>query len=71
MDRNGRNAVIAAILILAAFTLGAYSMPTIMLLLGEFSPAVAGIVAILFVAAFFAVFYLRARAKENSDTKQD
>lgn len=71
MDRNGRNAAIAGFVIFAAFALGAYFMPSIMLALGEYSPAIAGIVAILFVAAFFAIFYLRARTKDNGGANRD
>lgn len=65
MDRNGRNAAIAAAMIFAAFALGAYFMPAIMLRLGEISTTAAGFVAALFVAAFFGVFYLRSRTRRN------
>jgi len=65
MDAKTRSAAIAAALILGGFGLVAYFMPTIMLSLGEISPALAGIVAILFVLAFFGVFWLRGRAKRE------
>jgi len=40
-------------------------MPTIMLAIGGYSPMVAGVVAVGFVAAFFLVFYLRAHAQRR------
>jgi hypothetical protein len=59
-DRNRGNPILAATIILAVFGAGFYFMPSIMLFLGEYS-ALAGIgFAVIFVAAFFAVFYLRA-----------
>jgi Ca2+/Na+ antiporter len=65
MDRDTKNAAIAALVILLAFGLGAYFMPTIMLALGKVSPFIAGIVAVLFVAAFFLVFWLRGRRQRR------
>ena len=65
MDKNSRNAVIAAAVILIGFGLTAFFMPAIMLALGEFSPLAAGLVAVLFVAAFFLVFWLRGRSQRN------
>lgn len=61
MEPRDRNAAIAAAIILATFGLGAFYMPTIMLALGEVSPIAAGGVAVLFVAAFFILFWLRSR----------
>lgn len=65
MDRDNRNALIAGAVILIGFGLTAFWMPTIMLALGEFSPLAAGAVGVLFVAAFFMVFWLRARSQRN------
>ncbi len=65
MDEKTRNSAIAAALILGGFGLVAFYMPTIMLALGEISPFLAGLVAILFVLAFFGVFWLRGRAKRG------
>ncbi len=65
MDPKTRNSAIAAALILGGFGLLAFFMPTIMLKLGEISPALAGVVAALFVLAFFGVFWLRARSKRE------
>lgn len=68
MDGNTRNALIAAALILAGFGLAAFYMPTIMLALGDSSPIAGGIVAVLFVVAFFGIFWLRGR---NRDGRKD
>jgi hypothetical protein len=65
MDRDSKNAAIAALVIMIVFGAGWYFMPTIMLALGKTSPALAGIVAVLFVAAFFLVFWLRGRSRRN------
>jgi Ca2+/Na+ antiporter len=65
MERGNRNALIAAAIILIGFGLLAFFMPTIMLALGEVSPLAAGVVAVLFVAAFFLVFWLRSRAQRR------
>lgn len=65
MDEKTRNAAVAAALILGGFGLVAFFMPTIMLSLGEVSPVLAGLVAILFVLAFFGVFWLRGRARRE------
>lgn len=67
MDRNTRNAAIAAAIILAGFGLVAFYMPTIMLRLGEASPLIGGVVAVLFVAAFFGVFWLRGRSRRDRE----
>ncbi len=64
MDHNNRNAAIAALIILVAFGLGAYFLPTVMLAVGEYSTVVAGIVGVGFVAAFFVVFWLRGRMRQ-------
>ena len=45
------------------FGLVAFFMPTIMLAVGERSPLAAGGIAILFVAAFFGVLWLRGRSR--------
>ena len=67
MDKGARNSAIAAAVILIGFGLVAYFMPTIMLALGEASPVAAGVVAVLFVAAFFLVFWLRGRSQGGQD----
>lgn len=67
MDRSTRNAALAAAIILAGFGLLAYFMPAIMLALGESSPWVGGLVAVLFVGAFFGLFWLRGRSQRGKD----
>lgn len=67
MDRSTRNAAVAAAIILLGFGLGAFYMPTLMLALGEASPWIGGLVAVLFVAAFFGVFWLRGRSRRNGE----
>ncbi len=62
---ENRKAAIAAALILIGFGLVAYLMPRIMLAIGAYSPWVAGGFAVLFVLAFFMVFWLRARAQRK------
>ena len=61
MRNDSLGAAAAALVIMVVFGAGAYLMPSIMLALGDISPVIAGIVAILFVVAFFAVFFIRAR----------
>ena len=63
MDRNNRNSAIAAAIILIGFGLVAFFMPNIMLAVGDMSPIAAGVIAVLFVAAFFLVFWLRGRSR--------
>jgi hypothetical protein len=65
MDKSSRNAAIAAAIILGGFGLGAFYMPTIMIAVGNYSTVAAGIVAVAFVAAFFLVFWLRARSQRS------
>ena len=65
MDKSNRNAAIAAAVILGGFGLGAFYMPTIMIAVGNYSTVAAGIVAVLFVAAFFLVFWLRGRSQRR------
>lgn len=63
MTPENRNAAIAAALLLAIFGFGAFYMPTLMLALGNISTVAAALIAILFVAAFFGVFWLRGRSQ--------
>jgi hypothetical protein len=65
MDRKNRNSLIAAAIIMLGFGLTAFYLPSIMLAVGELSPVAAGAVAILFVAAFFMVFWLRGRSQQR------
>jgi len=63
MDPRTRNSAIAALVILFGFGIVAFYLPKIMLFVGERSPVAAGGVAVLFVLAFFLVFWLRGRAQ--------
>ena len=63
MDKSSRNAALAALIILAVFGLGAYFLPAIMISIGNVSTFAAAIYAVLFVGAFFLVFWLRGRAR--------
>jgi len=65
MEKGSRTAAIAAALILGGFGLVAFYMPTIMIAVGNYSTVAAGIVAVAFVAAFFLVFWLRARSQRR------
>ena len=61
MDRDTKNAAVAALAIMLFFGVTAFYLPTIMLALGKVSSILGGILAVLFVAAFFMVFWLRSR----------
>lgn len=63
MKPETRNALIAAAVIMIGFVALAYLMPTIMLAVGEHSTFAAAVIAVLFVAGFFLVFWLRGRAR--------
>ncbi|WP_353644796.1 hypothetical protein [Mesorhizobium sp. WSM2239] len=65
MDPKNRNTLVAAAIIMLAFGLTAFYLPSIMLAVGEVSTIAAGAVAILFVAAFFMVFWLRGRSQQR------
>ncbi|MCR4265001.1 hypothetical protein [Nitratireductor sp. ZSWI3] len=64
---DNRKSAIAAAIILIGFGIAAFMMPRIMLALGDYSTVAAGVVAVGFVAAFFLVFWLRARAQNRRD----
>lgn len=66
MDRDTKNAAVAALAIMLFFGVTAFYLPTIMLALGKVSSILGGIVAVLFVAAFFMVFWLRARRRDGN-----
>ena len=65
MDKGSRNAAIAAALILGGFGLAAFYMPTIMIAVGNVSTIAAAVVAVLFMAIFFVVLWLRARSQRG------
>lgn len=65
MDRESKRSAIAALSIMLLFGVTAFYLPTIMLAIGNISTVLAGIVAVLFVAAFFLVFWLRSRVQRS------
>ena len=65
MDRDTRNAAMAAALILLLFGLFAYFLPTIMLAAGKLSTVLAIVVAAIFMVGLFAVLWLRGRSQRK------
>ncbi|RRI07871.1 hypothetical protein EH240_01130 [Mesorhizobium tamadayense] len=65
MDRETRNAAIAAAWILLLFGLAAYFLPTIMLAAGKISTVLAAIIAAIFMVALFVVLWLRGRSQRK------
>jgi len=65
MDRETRNSAIAAAVIMIGVGAAAYFMPTIMLAVAKVSPLAAGVVAALFVGAYFLIFWLRGRFRKK------
>ena len=62
---DNREAALAAAVILLGFGLVAYYLPVIMLAVGSVYLTAAGVVPVLFVAAFFLLFWLRGRAQRK------
>ncbi len=65
MDRDTRNAAIAALCIFLLFGIAAYWLPTVMLAVGSVSTVLAGVVAAVFMVALFVVFWLRGRSQRR------
>lgn len=65
MDRETRNAAIAAAWILLLFGLAAYFLPTIMLAVGKVSTVLAAIIAAIFMVGLFVVLWLRGRSQRK------
>ncbi|MEP3304512.1 MAG: hypothetical protein ABJN75_07370 [Hoeflea sp.] len=67
---SNRSSAIAAAVILIVTGLVFYYMPAMMMSLSEISPWLSYALAIAFVLAFFAIFWLRGkRQKRNEDHK--
>lgn len=64
-NNETRNAAIAAAVIMIVFGVLFYSMPIIMLAVGPYSHVLAALIAVVFVLAFFVVFWLRAQAQKK------
>lgn len=60
-----RKAAIASAVIMGVFAFLFYSMPMIMLAVGPYSHVLAALIAVVFVLAFFMVFWLRARVQKK------
>lgn len=67
MSPETRGPLIAAAIILCFFGIVGFYLPTIMIAVGNYSTVVAGGIAILFVLAFFGVFWLRGRVQAKRD----
>ena len=67
MKTSDRASVLAAVLIMGGCGLVFYLMPRVMLWLGESSPWLAAVIAVMAVLAFFLVFWLRARYQKRRD----
>ncbi|MCT8997750.1 hypothetical protein [Chelativorans intermedius] len=63
--KENREAAVAAALILVGFGLTAFFLPHVMLVVGDISTVAAAGVAVLFVAGFFVLFWLRARSQRR------
>ncbi|SJM33752.1 hypothetical protein [Mesorhizobium delmotii] len=67
IERKDRNALIASACIMAVFATAPLYLSTVTIAIGNFSTGAAGGFAILFVAAFFLLFWLRARYQKKRD----
>ena len=65
MDRETKNAAIAAAVILLLFGLAAYFLPAIMLAAGKISTVLAAVVAVVFMVGLFVVLWLRGRSQRK------
>ena len=65
MDRDTRNAAIAAAVILLVFGLAAYFLPAIMLAAGKVSTVLAAVIAEVFMVGLFVVLWLRGRSQRK------
>ncbi len=64
---DNRKSAIAAAIILIGFGIVAFLMPRIVLAVGEYSTVAAAGLAVVFVLAFFMIFWLRARVQKRRD----
>jgi Ca2+/Na+ antiporter len=65
MSPESKSQTIAAAVILLAAVLVIYFLPTIVLWIGQYSPALAFVVGAALLLCFFLVFWLRARYQRN------
>ncbi|CAN7229885.1 hypothetical protein [Aminobacter aminovorans] len=66
MDTKTRHAAVAAAWIMIIFGVSAFFLPKVMLAVGNYSTAAAGVIAVCFVLAFFGVFWLRGRSQRKN-----
>ncbi|WP_099865487.1 hypothetical protein [Pararhizobium haloflavum] len=71
MRKSDRNAAIAAATILVIAGLGFFVMPGLMMSLSQISPWLAYAVAIVFILAFFGIFWLRAHYQRKRDEREE
>ena len=71
MSRETRNALIASALIMAFFFFGMLAMPTIMTYVTAFGPVGGLALALTFMCAFVAVFWMRSRYQQRLDKRGD
>ncbi len=69
MDKQTRDAALAAFLILAGVAIVAYFLPTLMLAAVEVSPWLAGAIMGAVIVSFFAIFWLRGRYQQRRPTR--
>jgi hypothetical protein len=67
MSPESRSQAIAAGIILLCAGLVIYFMPTIVLWIGNYSPALATVVGACLILTFFVIFWLRARYQRKRD----
>ncbi|MBZ9762275.1 hypothetical protein LB553_15515 [Mesorhizobium sp. CA8] len=65
MDRDTKNAAIAAAVILLLFGLATYFLPAIMLAAGKVSTVLAAVIAVVFMVGLFVVLWLRGRSQRK------
>ncbi|MBN9038247.1 MAG: hypothetical protein J0H53_19465 [Rhizobiales bacterium] len=70
IERKDRNALIASACIMAVFATAPLYLSTVMIAIGSFSTGAAGGFPVLFVAAFFLLFWLRARYQKKRDSEK-
>lgn len=65
LTQENKQAAVAAVVILIGFGVVAFFLPRLMVALGEVSTVAAGALAVVFVACFFGIFWLRARSQRR------
>ena len=65
LTKDSKQAAVAAAVILVVFGVVAFFLPRLMVALGEVSTVAAGTLAVVFVACFFGIFWLRARSQRR------